>query len=147
MRIQQKTSVKRERNKLNFRIDLCRRLGVDPLLNINTLPYTSIKDCNFLCNQAFYFFCRGGKVLYLGKTTGLKFRVKEHLRSKRKIYLDHPDVLIYWLEIKSDELMRYAEEIEIYFMHRFYPLLNIDYNVCKPCPLMSSYFANELIPK
>lgn len=128
---------KRSELDLKQNLKYCREFGVDPLLDLTALPNLLATSPKFPHIHAFYFFTENGNVLYLGKTNDLKKRIGVHL-VKKKEKLNKPSVSVSWLEIKSLQLYACAELIEIYFMSRFYPLYNLDYNIYRPCPLMKS---------
>ncbi len=128
---------KKSESDLRRNLEYCKEFGVNPLLNLTALPSLPCRSSDFPHIYAFYFFIEGDNVLYLGKTNDLKKRIGVHL-VKKKENLNKPSVSVAWLEIKSIQLYACAELIEIYFMSRFYPLYNLDYNIYRPCPLMKS---------
>lgn len=139
---------KREWKQLNWSLEYLKKFGIDPLLDLKTLPTVPVNHCylDIPCTPAFYFFIESDKVLYLGKTKNLKQRVRQHLgyqKGNRREKLLKPNVFLSWLSIKSFELLITAEFVEIYFMSRFYPLYNLDYNIYKPCPLMTMQLSKK----
>jgi excinuclease UvrABC nuclease subunit len=106
------------------------------MIELKSLPKLPVLSPKFCGIPAFYFFIEANKVLYLGRTKDLKRRVREHLASNRKEKLSRVDIFVAWLPINSFELLCASDIIEIYFMARFCPLYNFDYNTYKLCPLM-----------